>query len=117
MTTRTLPAGFEALEPFVAEWALLTERERMLRRIHGTMDEIGAFYKALTPHIPALLEHLEAYPPRIEELPADVQRLAALGLSYMECSRIFEMWGKQDVHHNNFAPERLGFAPLGRPAL
>ena len=117
MTTRTLPAGFEALEPFVAEWALLTERERMLRRIHGSMDEIGTFYKALTPHLPALLKHLEAYPPRIEELPPDAQRLAALGMAYMECSRIFEMWGKQDVHHDNFAPERLGFAPLGRPAL
>ena len=117
MDHTSLPAGFAALQPFVADWALLTERERMLRRIHGTMDEIGTFYRALTPHLPALLKFLEGYPPRIEDLPPDVQRLAALGLSYMECSRIFEMWGKQDVHHANFAPERLSFAPLGRPAL
>lgn len=38
-----------------------------------------------------------------------------LALSFMECSRIFEMWNKQDVHCANFVPERLDFAPLGTP--
>lgn len=117
MTDTTLPSGFEALEPFVHAWALPTEQARMLKRIETSMDEINAFYHALTPRIRDLLKYLENYPAELAALPEPVQRLTALGMSYMECSRIFEMWNSQDVHHNNFAPRRLGFAPLGRPAL
>jgi hypothetical protein len=87
----------------------------MMARIKGNMTEITDFYKTLSPHIEAMLAHLEAYPSELEALPEAEQRLAMLGLSYMECSRIFEMWGKQDVHCANFIPERLHFAPLGKP--
>ena len=117
MTDTTLPPGFEALEPLVHAWALPTEQARMLKRIETSMGEINAFYKALTPRMADLLRHLEDYPAEFSALPAPAQRLAALGMSYMECSRIFEMWNSQDVHHDNFAPRRLGFAPPGRPAL
>lgn len=115
MNTKTLPSGFETLERFVKVWALPTEGERMMARIKGDMVDITDFYKTLSPHIEAMLSYLEAYPPELEALPEAEKRLAMLGLSYMECSRIFEMWGKQDVHCANFIPERLHFAPLGKP--
>jgi hypothetical protein len=111
----SLPAGFEDLAQFVGTWALPTERERMLARVHGDMAAISDFYKTLSPRIAAVLAYLEAYPPRLEALPAPEQRLAMVALSFMECSRIFEMWGQQDVHCANFVPDRLGFAPLGTP--
>lgn len=115
MSGPTLPAGFEDLARFVQSWALPSERERMLARVHNPMDAISDFYKTLSPRITAVLTHLEAYPPKLEALPQPEQRLAMLALSFMECSRIFEMWNKQDVHCANFVPERLGFAPLGTP--
>lgn len=115
MSAGILPAGFEDLARFVTDWALPSERERMLARTGGDMASISDFYRTLSPRITAVLTHLEAYPPRLEALPQPEQRLAMLALSFMECSRIFEMWNKQDVHCANFVPERLGFAPLGTP--
>ncbi len=115
MSGQILPAGFEDLARFVESWALPSERERMLARVHSDMVLIGEFYKTLSPRITAMLTHLEAYPPTLETLPPPEQRLAMLALSFMECSRIFEMWNQQDVHCANFGPERLDFAPLGTP--
>lgn len=115
MSAAKLPVGFEKLERFVDEWALPTERERMMARIQGDMAEITDFYKTTTEFITPLLTYMEAFPPKLEALSGADKNLAMLGLSYMECSRIFEMWGKQDVHCDNFPPERLGFAPLGKP--
>lgn len=115
MSAGTLPAGFEDLARFVGDWALPGERERMLARTRSNMGSISEFYKTLSSRITAVLSYLEAYPPTLEALPQPEQRLAMLALSFMECSRIFEMWNKQDVHCANFVPERLGFAPLGTP--
>ena len=111
-----LPEGFEDLSRFVDEWSLMTERERMLARVHGSMDGISDFYKTLSPRIEAVLAHLEQFPADLNALPEADQRLATLALSFMECSRIFEMWGAQDVHCANFPPERFDFPPLGAPA-
>lgn len=115
MSAPLLPAGFEDLAGYAPAWALPTERERMLARIGADMAAVRDFYQALAPRIAAMLEHLEPYPPRLEALPVPEQRLTLLALSFMECSRIFEMWGQQDVHCANFTPDRLGFAPLGKP--
>lgn len=115
MNAATLPKGFEDLARFVGDWALASEGERMLARTRSTMEAISDFYKTLSPRIAAVLEHLEAYPPTLDTLPAPQQHLAMLALSFMECSRIFEMWNQQDVHCANFPPERLKFVPLGSP--
>jgi hypothetical protein len=115
MSGPTLPAGFEDLARFVGSWALPSERERMLARVHDPMDAISDFYKTLSPRITAVLTHLEAYPPKLEALPQPEQRLAMLALSFMECSRIFEMCNKLVVPCANFVPVRGDFGPLGTP--
>ena len=49
-----LPAEFRDLEPFVDEWALATEEERVEKRYAASMDEIRAFYadkKGLYPEL------------------------------------------------------------------
>lgn len=116
MSMINLPQGFEDLQRFVDKWSLATEQERMLMRVHSSMDDISDFYKTLSPRIEQMLAHLEQFPAELNALPVADQQLATLALSFMECSRIFEMWGAQDVHCANFPPERLDFAPLGTPA-
>jgi nitrate reductase beta subunit len=115
MSIVNLPEGFEDLQRFVGKWSLATEQERMQMRVHSSMDEISDFYNTLSPRIEEMLAHLEQFPAQLEALSEADQQLATLGLSFMECSRIFEMWGAQDVHCANFPPERLDFAPTGSP--
>jgi hypothetical protein len=42
-----LPSGYEALEPFVDEWALAGSRERTEQRHTSTIEEIRGFYEAM----------------------------------------------------------------------
>ena len=48
MAETLLPAEFADLEPFAATWCLATEPERFARRLATPMDEIQAFYDAVT---------------------------------------------------------------------
>ena len=43
----TLPPGFEALEPFVADWALPGSLARMEKRRTSSIEDIRAFYDAI----------------------------------------------------------------------
>ena len=49
VTTPLLPKEFADLEPFAADWCLPTERERFAKRYASTMDDMQAFYDAITP--------------------------------------------------------------------
>lgn len=58
MTTATLPAGFGDLDPFVADWARPTRRERYDMRLSKSFDELVAFYDAVAPRAEAAIAHL-----------------------------------------------------------
>ena len=48
-TVNLLPAGFEDLDPFVADWAKPTRAERYAARLDRPFDELVAFYDAIAP--------------------------------------------------------------------
>lgn len=100
-----LPAGFEDLEPFIAAWALPDEDARFRKRLDASMDEMRAFYDAILPRMEAVMEYLTECP--VQGLtPAD-DALLKLALAYVEISRIFEVWNRQDVRADFFDPARL----------
>lgn len=87
-----LPAGFEALEPHVAAWALPTEQARYAKRISTPRGEVRAFYDAIFPHMNAVMTHLSAHPADdTSGLPADTRRLFWLALSYFEAAHPIEL--------------------------
>ncbi len=49
MAETLLPTEFADLEPFAATWCLATEPERFAQRLAEPMDDIQAFYDAVTP--------------------------------------------------------------------
>ena len=49
MAEPRLPSGFADLEPFVDRWCLETERERYAQRLASAMQEMKAFYEAMSP--------------------------------------------------------------------
>jgi hypothetical protein len=54
-----LPAGFEELEPWVADWARPTRAERYEMRLSKTFDELTAFYDAIAPRAEEAIDHLD----------------------------------------------------------
>lgn len=100
-----LPAGFEDLESYVAGWAQPDEDARFRKRLASSMDEIRGFYDAVLPRMEAVMAHLQHCPPI--GLSAADDTLLKLALSYVEVSRVFEVWNRQDVRADFFDPARL----------
>ncbi|WP_374413720.1 hypothetical protein [Novosphingobium colocasiae] len=59
MSGAVLPAGFEALEPFVGYWAVAGVQERRERRENAPMEDIETFYNAMLALAPQAIAHLE----------------------------------------------------------
>lgn len=93
----TLPAGYEALEPFVAAWALPTMAERARRRDESTPEERRALYNAAKDIAPAALAQLDGKP--FDQLDAAERRLLALLLSYAHAAFAIEVRGDGEAAH------------------
>ena len=89
--TSGLPEGFEALESWVAEWALSTQNRRWDKRLASTREEITAFYEALLPDLERILEHVDTFP--FGELPAPSARLFDLAMMHAEIAPNVELYG------------------------
>ena len=73
VTMQTLPAGFESLERFVADWALPTREERYAMRLSKTIGELGELYDAVAPLAEQAISHLNRF--ELEDLPEPEHRL------------------------------------------
>jgi|SRR5579862_3154901 len=104
-----LPKNFADLEPFVAQWALAQEAQRMQARWNGNMDQMKAFYNAMLPRIDHALDHLDTF--GASELPPAEQRLLHLALSLVEVANAVEVFSKP-APYNAIPAER--FVPVDR---
>lgn len=96
-TDTSLPEGYEALEPFVADWAIDTLAERARRRDESTPEERRAFYDAVKDIAPAVLAELDRKP--LDRLDARERRLLALLLSYAHVALAIEIRGEGEAPH------------------
>lgn len=95
-----LPAGFEALEPFVGQWSVVGTSARDLARGASTAEEREAFYAAASPLVPQALELLDAKP--LDRHDEAEQRLMNLLLSLAHVTLAVEMMGKVEPRHAEF---------------
>lgn len=95
--TGKLPAGFEALEPFVDRFALATTAERAARRTGSTPAEREAFYQAGRDLIAPALDHLDARP--LDGLSGQEQALMNLALAYAHIVLAVEVQGPDEPRH------------------
>lgn len=109
----SLPAGFEALEPFVADWALEDAVARMARRQASGIEEIRRFYDAMLPLGEAALQHLRQF--QLGDLPVESERLLKLMLSLAEVAPAVEWYGDPRVY-DGFPIERIRYRRLIRDA-
>jgi hypothetical protein len=90
-----LPTDFADLEPFAETWCLATEPERYEQRLSSTMDEMIAFYDAVTPRAEAAMAYLDRYP--LADLPEDATNLLRLLYSMVMVSFPVEAWHQPKV--------------------
>ena len=80
MSTGRLPDGFTELEPYVADWAKATRKERYDARLSKSFEELTAFYDAVAPRAEDALEHLNGLD--LQDLPEDATRLLHILYSF-----------------------------------
>ncbi len=89
-----LPSAFAELEPF-AGWCLPTEAQRYAKRLGSNMDEMQAFYDAITPRAEEALAYCDKFP--LDDLPEDVLNLMHLLYSLVTVSFPVECWKQPRV--------------------
>lgn len=101
MTAQSLPAGFEALEPFVANWALASANDRLRARLDSAAPARVAFFDATKPLIQAGLTYLDAKP--LDQFDKSERRLMQLLLSFTHISLAVEIQADDEPRHAEYA--------------
>lgn len=93
----TLPAGFEALEPFVAGWAIKGAASRARRRLESEEADRVAFFEAARPLLEPALARLDAKP--LDQLDEAEKRLMDLMLAFAHVALAVEIQGDDEARH------------------
>jgi len=93
----SLPDGFEALEPFVATWAIDGSAARARARDQGSPEELRAFFIAAKDYLEDALERLDHKP--LDGLDEQERRLLDLILSLAHVSLAVEVQGDDEPRH------------------
>lgn len=110
-----LPAGYETLEPFAAEWALPTSAQRATKRGESSPEARQAFYAAALPVAGPALAALDAKP--LGELDAQEKRLLDLLLTFSHIALAVEIQGEAEAQHTPWRNRmRVTAAPADLPA-
>jgi len=92
-----LPAGFEALTPYVEAWAIHGGDARKRRRIASTPEERADFYGAALPLMKDALAHLDGFD--LQAMPDPERRLLDLMLTLAHISLAIEKQGDNEPIH------------------
>ena len=95
MTDALLPSDFSDLEPFAAKWCLATEQERYTERLSSSMEEMQAFYDAVTARAEDAMAYCDKFP--LNDMPADALNLMRLLYSMVMVSFPVEVWGQPRI--------------------
>ncbi len=107
-----LPAGYEVLEPFVAQWAVPGTAARARCRDESTPAQRVAFYETAKGLVPAALAALDAR--GMDALNEQEQRLLDLLCSFAHVTLAVEMLGDAEPRHAQFRREmRITRSPAG----
>lgn len=98
-----LPTEFADLDCFTERWGAESYNDRWQARLSAKFEDITAFYNAMVPRMPAVIEHLNGLP--INGLPPSEQALLRLAAAFMEASIAVEIF---------HAPDEPGVFPASR---
>lgn len=105
-TSKSLPAGFEVLEPFTETWVLPDAAARMAMRQASRIEDLRTFYHAMLPMGEAALAWLRGY--ELGALPPEGERLLKLMLALAEVAPAVEWYDDPRVF-DGFPVERITY--------
>ena len=91
-----LPEEFTTLQPLANDWALPTFAARYAKRTSVEMAELQRFYDTLLPQMPRIMEVLNQHKYG-QELPAPVDTLMQLAMTFMDISPAVELFFQPTV--------------------
>jgi hypothetical protein len=94
---RELPRGFEALEPFVATWAVASAANRARLRLESTETERSTFFNAAKDLVGPALTYLDRK--RLDQFDDRERRLMNLMLSVAHVTLAIEVQGEDEPKH------------------
>ena len=114
--TAKLPAKYRALEPFVADWALETEADRLKKLVATSIDDLRVFYEAIYPHAAAIRDELSRR--KLDALATEEKTLFFLLMTFIEVAHPIELAWKETDIDDAFPLERMTIAhfPIVGPA-
>lgn len=95
---------FQTLEPFVQEWGLPTREARLEKRLTTTIEDLRAFYEAMTPHLQGVIAFLDQWP--LDKIPEEHRRLADTALMLCEIDNPVNKW-RSNTLSDGVDPRRL----------
>jgi hypothetical protein len=102
-----LPTEFVALAPFVADWALTTEKARHDKLTATGIPELRAFYDAMLPRWDAIVAYLNQFP--LGKMPPEASTLFDLSMTFAESAHPIDLnWRTTDIE-DKFPAERFIF--------
>ena len=102
---RSLPPQFRDLEPFVAEWALTNEADRLAKLTRTSVADLKVFYDAIFSRAEAIKTYLMPF--KLDAMSPDAQTLFDLLLTFIETAHPIELnWTTTDID-DAFALERM----------
>jgi len=93
-TRSLLPPEFADLERY-SEWCLGSESQRYAKRLASSMQEMQAFYDAITARAEEAIAYCDKFP--LDDLPEDVLNLMHLLYSMIMVSFPVECWKQPKV--------------------
>jgi hypothetical protein len=106
--TERLPAQYRDLEPFVAEWALETEGERLKKLVATSIDDLRVFYDAIFPRSAEIRDYLSER--KLDSLTAEEKTLFFLLMTFIEVAHPIELnWKETDID-DAFSLDRMTIA-------
>lgn len=111
----TLPAGFEALEPFVDRFAVSGTANRAARRSDSTAEERAAFFEAAKDIVAPALDYLDTK--ALDQFDEADQRLMDLALTFAHVALAVEVQGPDEARHAELRKTmRITRSPADAPA-
>jgi len=95
MAEAMLPSEFSDLEPFATTWCLASEAERFAQRLVVPMDQMQAFYDAITARYEDAMAYCDKF--AIDDMPEDATNLMHMLYSMIMVSFPVECWKQPRV--------------------
>jgi len=107
MTTRSLPDGFEDLQPLVADWALDNEKDRYWKLHRSNIEDLRRFFDAVFARIDDIIDRLNQTP--LGSFSDEEKTLMYLAMTFAETAHPIDLKWKDVDFNDAYTWEKFEF--------